>query len=297
MEKTLVVITGPTASGKTELSLELAVHFQTHILSADSRQLYKELKIGVARPPDEYLQKVPHHFIATHSIFHPVSAGQYARECKKKIEELFQEHDILILAGGSGLYIKSVLNGLDAWSEVKTETRNFFNQLKEEKGTEYLRELLFKTSPEWFNAIDNRNPARVQRALEILHDNPGISPPDHSDKKNTSSVFRTLIFVIDEIRSVLYTNIEMRVDKMIEQGLKEEAMQWKNYKHLPVLRTVGYREWYEYEGNPDEYIIEKIKQHTRNYAKKQLTWFRHQFPEAEWIKKTEKDKIQERVHQ
>lgn len=285
MPKQILVITGPTASGKTYVAHQLALEKNLQIISFDSRQIYKELCIGVARPPEKYLKEINYHFIASHSIHNPLSAGAFARECRQKITEILVKDDAVILVGGTGFYLKAIFHDITQYPLKDFSTRNFYLKLLKEHGLEYMLQLLKEKSPEWFNVVQKSNPARVIRTLEILHEYPNALP-----KKTTCDYFQNIdikTFIIDLPREVLYENINQRVDEMIKKGLKQEALSLKEFSELLPLKTVGYREWYENKNASDEEIIQIIKQNTRHYAKRQLTWFRNQMRDAVII--TQKD--------
>lgn len=285
----ILVITGPTASGKTYVAHQLALEKKLQIVSFDSRQIYKELKIGVARPPDEYLREVNYHFIASHSIHDPLSAGAFAKLCRKKIQEILANDNAVILVGGTGFYLKAILEDTSSFPLKNTDTRKFYLKLFNDHGLNYLQKLLKEKSQEWFNFIDISNPARVLRALEILQEYPDALP-----QKTTQRYFQSYdirIFVLDLPREILYENINRRVDEMMVQGLKKEALDLAVYSELLPLKTVGYREWYEYKNASDEEVTQYIKQNTRHYAKRQRTWFRHQLRDAVFISQTDPEQI------
>ncbi|MCX8080275.1 MAG: tRNA (adenosine(37)-N6)-dimethylallyltransferase MiaA [Bacteroidia bacterium] len=275
MPKKILVIGGPTASGKTEIAYRLAQKLKTENISADSRQIYRELKIGVARPPDEYLSHVPHHFIASHSIHEPLSAGRFASECRMKIETLLNKYDTLILVGGTGFYIKSVFNRLGDYPLKSVQTREYYNEIRLKQGTEYLLQMLKEKSKLWFDVTDKKNPARIQRALEIVHEYPDAVPDENLPEYDFNA--KIYYFLILPPKEKLHQNIRHRVLQMAQSGLKEEAIMLKQYKHLPVLKTVGYREWFENDGKSDEEILGLIEKNTRRYAKRQITWFMNQW--------------------
>jgi tRNA dimethylallyltransferase len=285
----ILVITGPTASGKTYVAHQLALEKKLQIVSFDSRQIYKELKIGVARPPDEYLREVNYHFIASHSIHDPLSAGAFAKLCRKKIQEILANDNAVFLVGGTGFYLKAILEETSSFPLKNTDTRKFYLKLFNDHGLNYLQKLLKEKSQEWFNFIDISNPARVLRALEILQEYPDALP-----QKTTQRYFQSYdirIFVLDLPREILYENINRRVDEMMVQGLKKEALDLAVYSELLPLKTVGYREWYEYKNASDEEVTQYIKQNTRHYAKRQRTWFRHQLRDAVFISQTDPEQI------
>ncbi len=273
--KKIIIITGPTAVGKTDASIELALQSNTEIISTDSRQLYKEMSIGTAKPESQDLQKVPHHFIDHISITQPYTVGDYMREARKKIHQLFENKNTIILTGGTGLYIKALLHGINEFPEVTKETLEKLEQDVKEKGIAFLQNELKEKDPVTYKIIDLQNPRRLVRALSIIR----MSGKPYSffiNKKAPPLNYPTLYFVLNRPREVLYERINQRVDYMMAQGLLEEAELLYPHRDLRALQTVGYQELFEYiKGNySKEQAISKIKQHTRNYAKRQLTWFR-----------------------
>lgn len=271
-KKQLIVIGGPTASGKTSLAIQLAKHFNTEIISADSRQLFKELNLGVARPTVEELQEAKHHLIASESIQQDFNAGVYAEKAQRLIDELFKTHDVLIMVGGTGLYIQAVLEGFDALPPADSALRKELNTIYKENGIQALQNELFKLDPK-AQIKDLQNPQRIIRAIEILK--------GQTDQKslNTGLNDKYLIhrFYIDHVRSVLYSRINDRVMQMLEDGLLDEAKKLFTFRNLNALQTVGYKELFQYlEGKYNlDFATDKIKQHTRNYAKRQITWFKN----------------------
>ncbi|CAN5617743.1 tRNA (adenosine(37)-N6)-dimethylallyltransferase MiaA [soil metagenome] len=277
MKPTLIVVGGATATGKTSLAIELAQQFNTAIISADSRQCYREISIGTAKPTAEELSLVPHHFINSHSIQDYFSSGIFAIEATKIIDQLFTEHQVIILVGGSGLYIKALLEGLDDLPEVSAAIRAELKSDYQEKGLAELLEELKKSDPEYFSKVDQHNHARVIRALEVIRSS-GLPYSSFLGKKSKEKNFNTVAISIQHPREILYERINRRVDQMINDGLVSEAETVSDYRNHPALRTVGYKELFQYfDGTITlEEAILQIKQHTRNYAKRQETWFRHQ---------------------
>jgi len=277
MQKRLIVIGGPTASGKTALAIQLANYYNTEIISADSRQFYKELIIGTAKPTKEELNQAPHHFINSHSIKEHLNAGRFAIEANEILKNLFISKNVVILVGGSGLYINALINGLDNLPSVDEKHRI---ELKEEfklNGINSILDELKKKDPEYFNKVDQQNHQRIIRALEIIRTS-GKPYSYFLGKKKQNNNFEVNSYVIDFPREQLYNRINLRVDSMMNQGLLSEVESLINFRSHPTLQTVGYKEIFEYlDGkNPLPITIELIKQHTRNYAKRQLTWFKHQ---------------------
>lgn len=276
MNKILVCITGPTASGKTALSVQLALHFKTEIVSFDSRQFYKELTIGSAPPTEEQLQQVPHHFIFCRSVTQPYNAATYAVDAEKLINDLFTHHDIVIMVGGSGLYLNALMDGLDDMPEVLPQVREELQQTLLHHGIKPLQKELQQLDSEYFSQVDIHNPARLIRALEIIRSSGKKYSELRKQHLKKNHPFQTIIIFLNPPRSKLYAQINERVDKMLVQGLLDEACSLIPYRNYKPLDTVGYKELFNYfDGNyslPE--AIEKIKQHTRNYAKRQITWFK-----------------------
>lgn len=282
--KYLICVLGPTAIGKTSLSIKLAQAYQTHIISADSRQFFREMYIGTAAPEPVELKAAPHHFIHHKSIEEAYSVGDFQREALEKIDQLFKDHSILILAGGSGLYVKSILEGLDDFPDVDPSIRQDLNNIHAQQGLLPLQEKLRGLDPATYSRIDIENPHRVIRALEICI---GTGKPYSSylQKGRLSRNFSVIKIGLTAPREEIYSRINQRVDLMVEAGLPEEAGKLLPYKHLNALNTVGYKEMFAYlEGEYTlEQAVEEIKKNTRRFAKRQLTWFRkeediHWFP-------------------
>ena len=269
--KRLIVIAGPTAVGKTELTIRLAQYFETEIISCDSRQLYTELKIGVARPSDKELKAAKHHFIASHSIQDEYNAGKYAREVNELLKKLFTQHDVVIMTGGTGLYIKAATEGLDLLPTKNEKLREQLNYILETEGLAALQSVA-KSMDLVDTELDFDNPVRLMRAVEIKE---GESNPTEAVQVPK---YETTYLYLDRDRDELYSRINKRVDTMLAMGLEDEARTVHDYKDLNALHTVGYKEMFSYfDGEwTYEHTVEKIKQHTRNYAKRQLTWFRNQ---------------------
>ncbi len=277
MKKNLIVIAGPTAVGKTALSIELAKFYNCPIISADSRQFYKEMSIGTAKPTKEEMQDISHYFIDNISIHDTYNVGQFEREAIKCIETLFKDHEQLILVGGSGLYINAILNGVDEFEEIPAHIREQLIKDYEEKGLTYLQEELKQKDEVYYNQVDLNNPQRIMRALEVcIHTQKPYSSFRTKEKKQRS--FDAINILINTDREILYNRINKRVDIMMQNGLLEEVKALYPHKHLNALNTVGYKELFDFiDGKCTlEEAVNLIKQNSRRYAKRQLTWFNHQ---------------------
>lgn len=283
MNKKLIIILGPTAVGKTEYSLNLAERLQTEILSCDSRQMFREMKIGTAAPSEDELKRVPHHFIGNLSIHDYYSCGKYEIEALQKCEELLKKHDTLVMTGGSMLYIDAVCNGIDEMPDIDEELRNSLWERYEKEGIESLRQELKILDPEYAQKVDPKNGKRIIHALEIcLQAGKPYSEIRKNQKKERP--FEIQKIGIYREREELNHRINLRVDKMFEQGLYEEALGLYPFKHLNSLNTVGYKELFaHFDGQCSlEEAKEKIKTDTRRYAKKQMTWFKKD-EDIKWI--------------
>ena len=271
----LICVVGPTAIGKTALSIQLAKYFSTEILSADSRQFYKEMRIGTAVPSNKEITAVTHHFIQNKSIFEAYSVGDFERDAMALLKVLFQKHKIVIMVGGSGLYVDAVVNGLDNFPEVSGEIRENLIKEFEEKGLEPLQEELKKVDPTYYNEVDIQNHQRVIRALEIYRGS-GERFSSFRKKKKMNRPFNTLFIGLQAEREVVYNRINERVDLMMNEGLLEEAKRLFLHRDLNALQTVGYRELFDFFDGiiPLEEAISEIKKNTRRFSKRQLTWFK-----------------------
>lgn len=277
--------------GKTALAIELAKHYGSEIISADSRQFYREMEIGTAKPSAEQLNTVKHHFINNKSIAELYGAGHFEREAIKLLDELFKQHDIIFMVGGSGLYINAVLNGVDDFIETPVELREEINKEFEEKGIVWMQSEVKKLDETYFNEVDINNPQRMIRALEVCRFT-GKPYSSFLNQPKTPRNFTAIKLLINRDRENLYKQINIRVDEMMKAGLLDEVKKLHEFKHLNALKTVGYKELYAYLDNSYtlETAIDKIKQHTRNYAKRQLTWFKNQ-DEFEEFKPDDIEKI------
>ena len=291
MEKTLIVVIGPTGIGKSAISLKLAQHYNTEIISADSRQIYKELSIGTAVPPDEDLQAVKHHLVQTISISDYYNASMFEMDVLQKLEQLFPLKNPLIMTGGSMLYVDAVCKGIDDLPTVDQEIRNQLIEEFEKDGIEAIRLQLKQLDPDYYEKVDLKNPKRILHALEIclMTGNPYSSLRSETTKKRP---FRIIKIGLNMEREKLYNRINERVFQMVEQGLFEEVRSVYHLKYLNSLNTVGYREIFaHFDGRStrDE-AIEQIQNNSRKYARKQLTWFRRD-PEINWFEPDQYDEI------
>ncbi len=290
-QKTLITIAGPTAIGKTALAIEVARHYQTEIISADSRQFYQEMSIGTAKPNTQELAAAPHHFVNSHSIHDTFNVGDFEKQAIQKIEELFQKHDVLVMVGGSGLYINAVLYGFDELPKADEKLRNQLNQQLESNGIEHLQKQLKELDPIYYEEVDIQNPQRIIRALEVCISS---GKPFSSFRKTESKKrsFNSIIIGLDLEREQLYNRINQRVDLMMQEGLLEEVKSLQEFQHLNSLKTVGYTEIFNYLNSEWtlDHAVDKVKQNTRNFAKRQLTWFRKN-EELVWFKPSEKEAV------
>lgn len=274
-DRRLVVIVGPTGSGKTDLSIEVARRLGAPILSTDSRQLYRGIPIGTAQPSAEQLQAIEHHFIASHDLKQNFSCGAYEAEALALLEKLFQQHRDVVAVGGSGLYVQALCEGMDDLPKVDEALRERLNERLRTEGIEALAEELRGLDPEYYAAVDRRNPARVLRALEVcLQTGRPYSQLRRGIRQKRP--FRVVKIGVDMPREELYRRIDLRVDRMMEAGLEAEARAVYPLRHLNALQTVGYKELFDFfDGRitRDE-AVELIKRNSRRYAKRQLTWFR-----------------------
>jgi tRNA dimethylallyltransferase len=281
--KICIVIVGPTAVGKTPLALELAQHFNTEIISADSRQCFKELNIGVAKPSPADLQKIKHHFINSYSVTDEVNAKVFEAYALEKIAAIFNEHDTAVMAGGTGLYVKAFCEGIDEIPVIDPKIRNVIVTNYNNSGYEWLREEVEKNDPQYFSKGEIKNPQRMIRALEVKLST-GRSIVEFHSKEKQKRNFTIIKTGLELPKELLYQNINNRVDSMMANGLLEEVKNLSSFKHLNALQTVGYKELFDHlDGkNSLEAAIEKIKLNTRHYAKRQMTWFKKD-KEVKWF--------------
>lgn len=292
--KELIVIGGPTAVGKTALSVALAKEWNTVVISADSRQFYREMSIGTAKPSLEEMQEIPHFFVDSHSIKDEVNSSRFAKEAEILLKKLFQQHDKIILTGGSGMFIDALCYGLDDIPHQKS-IQEQLNLEYLENGIQPLLNELEQKDFVYYNQVDKNNPVRILRALEVIRIT-GL--PYSLLRKGTKKQhdFSIRYFVIDAPREILYERINLRVEKMVENKLKEEAKSLLPYRNLKPLATVGYTEWFNYfDGKTDkETCIDLIKQNSRRYAKRQITWFKRN-EDVIWIPFGTVDEMKELV--
>lgn len=296
-DKHLIVICGPTGIGKTETAIQLACHFQTEIISADSRQFFKELKIGTATPSEEELKRAKHHFIGHLSIQNEYNIYQYEKDALALLEDLFKSQSILILCGGSGLYIDAVCKGIDDIPDVEPEIRSVLIERLENEGVESLRQELRYIDPKSYTEIDLKNPKRILRALEVSM---ASGKPFSSFKLSAQKErkFKIHTIVLDMDREKLYERIDDRVDRMILNGLEDEVRSLIPYRQHNALKTVGYTEFFNYfDGKTDlEEAIRLIKRNSRRYAKRQISWFGRN-PEAVWMPVSDQHRLIKHLNQ
>jgi tRNA dimethylallyltransferase len=273
--KNLIVVAGPTAVGKTAAAIELAKHYNTVVVSADSRQFFREMSIGTAKPNAAELAQVKHYFIDSHSINEPFSVGDFEKQGLALLDELFKIHDHVILAGGSGLYIKAICEGFDDLPTADPNTREKLNQELEEKGLTHLQEKLKAVDPVYYAEVDLNNPQRIIRALEVFESS-GKPISFYRQSTVNKRPFNIIKLALNLPREILYQRINDRVNIMMQQGLLAEVTELMPYRDLNALNTVGYSEIFDYfDGKLTlQKAIEMIQQNTRRFAKRQLTWFR-----------------------
>lgn len=293
--KTLLVIAGPTAVGKTHLCVRLATRLQTDVVSADSRQLYRELTIGTAKPTPDEMAGVTHHFIDSHSIQDPVNAGRYERECLVVLARLFQEKEVVILSGGTGLYINAVCTGLDELPPVNPALRQQLLTRLNGEGLAPLQAELRRLDPVYAQTADLQNPVRVTRALEVCLAS-GEPYSSFRRRQPAGRPFRSVRVALDRPRDELYARINARMDAMLSAGLVDEVRSLLPYRQLPALQTVGYQEVFPYLAGEYGYeeMVRLLKRNSRRYAKRQLTWFRNQ-GNYQWFEAEDEEGIMKNV--
>jgi tRNA dimethylallyltransferase len=289
-DRYLIVIAGPTAVGKTELAISMANFFSTEIISADSRQFYREMSIGTAKPDRDQLMRATHHFVDFLAVETTYTAGDFERDALLRLDDLFKSHRAVVLTGGSGLYIRALCQGFDKFPEIPATVREHIVTLYREHGLDHIREMLREADPQYSDAVDPGNPQRIIRALEVcLHT--GLPYSSFRKGSNKKRNFKVIGIGLNMDRSLLYERINKRVDSMFAQGLAEEAAALYPRRHLNALQTVGYKEIFDHlDGKCSlEEAAEAIRQNTRRYAKRQLTWFHRE--ELEWFHPTATDEI------
>ncbi len=281
--KYLLVVIGPTAIGKTALSIQLAQHFGCEIVSCDSRQFFKEMRIGTAVPDAGELAAAPHHFVQDKSIFEPYTVGDFEKEAIARLDTLFAKNDFAVLVGGSGLYVNAVLNGFDDFPEVPATIRSELTQKYQSGGIAYLQTQLASLDPDYFAIVDQNNPQRLMRALEVCVATGQPYSKFRKQKKNTRR-FTPIVIGLEADRAVIYERINRRVGLMMDAGLLDEARTLLPHRDLNALQTVGYRELFRYFDGEDtlEQAVEEIRKNTRRFAKRQLTWFKR-LDNARWF--------------
>ena len=289
--KTCFVIVGPTAVGKTSLAIQVAKHFRTQIISADSRQCYKELNIGVAKPSPDELAEVTHYFINSHSIFDDINAKQFEAYALQKADTIFKENDVTVVVGGTGLYIKTFCEGIDEIPDVNAEIKKGIIANYNNEGFEWLKSEVEKNDPVYFSTGEIKNPQRMMRALEVKLSTGRSIMEFHSPQK-TERYFKIIKIGLQLPKEQLHENINSRVDKMMQQGLLDEVRSLLPYQKLNALQTVGYKELFDHLNGKTslEEAVEKIKINTRQYAKRQLTWFKKD-KEVNWINVGEDESV------
>lgn len=271
--KTCVILAGPTAVGKTAAAIEVARHFNTEIISADSRQCFKEMDIGVAKPSPEELKQVHHYFISTHSIHDNVNAAVFEQYALNAIDKIFQQHNVAVVTGGTGLYIKAFCEGLDDMPPLSPEIRTGIQEQYQQNGLAWLQQQVQEQDPLFYSTGEIQNPQRLMRALEVKQAT-GQSIRTFQQQKKVARPFNIIKLGLELPKPELHARINARVDGMIKQGLKEEAEKLYPFSQCNALQTVGYKEFFDYFGGEEGDPVEKIKVNTRHYAKRQMTWFR-----------------------
>lgn len=290
-EKMLIVIAGPTASGKTAAAIALAKSLNTEIISADSRQFYKEIPIGTAAPTPKELLEVKHHFIHNISVIEDYDVAQYEREALRVLKRLFRTHDQVVMTGGSGLFIDAVCHGIDPMPDIKDEIRQRVNAIFKEQGLEGLQTEVQRLDPDYWAVVDQKNPRRLQRALEVCYQT-GSTFTSYRTQTKVQRDFKIVKYALLWDRQDLNNRINQRVEQMLAQGLVDEARAMLPYRHLNALNTVGYKELFDYfDGKCTlEEAVEQIKLNTRHYAKRQMTWLRRDH-EYIWINPSAGERI------
>jgi len=289
LSKTVYIIVGPTAVGKTALAIQLAKHLQTEIISADARQCYKELNIGVARPSNEELNQVPHHFIASHSIQETVNASVFEHYALTISEKLFETKENIVMVGGTGLYIKAFCEGLDDIPAIDPTIRDRIISAYETNGLAWLQSQIAQKDPLYWEQSEQENPQRLMRALEVV-EGLGQSILTFQNQQKKQRPFKVVTIGLEMDRTLLYDRINQRVESMISAGLEQEVNGLLPYFSLNALQTVGYREWLPYfnKEQSKKEVVASIQQNTRHYAKRQMTWFKKDLS-VQWFDATSPD--------
>jgi len=293
----LIVICGPTGIGKTQAGIEIASHFKTSIISADSRQIFREMSIGTATPTEQELNAVPHYFVKTRSINEAYNASIYENEVMRFLREYFKENTLILMVGGSGLYIDAVCNGIDDLPSIDKDVRDKWLSILNEQGIKALQEKVKEIDPVYYSQVDINNPKRLQKAIEV-YEITGMPYSSFLTKPKKERPFKIIKIALNTEREELYNHINQRVDKMIENGLVDEVMNLYHYRNLLPLKTVGYSELFDYfDGRMtlNEAIV-KIKDHTRAYARRQITWFRRD-KETVWFEPSDIEGIKQYIKQ
>ncbi|WP_375578184.1 tRNA (adenosine(37)-N6)-dimethylallyltransferase MiaA [Marivirga tractuosa] len=290
--KTIVILAGPTAVGKTSLSIQLAKRFQTEIISADSRQFYKEMQIGTAKPTEEEMGGVLHHFVNSHNIQDDYNVGHFEKDALKLLDDLFKKHDMVFVVGGSGLYVKALCEGIDDMPTIPVEIRQKLNAEFEQNGIEYLQKEVAQCDPEYFEIVDQQNPQRLIRALELYRATGKNMSYYRAQENKIERPFNIIKIGLERPREELYDRINLRMDQMIAEGLFEEAEKLYPFKNLNALQTVGYSEIFGFlDGEYDrKEAIRLLKRNSRRYAKRQMTWFKKD-EEFVWFSAEDKGKV------
>ncbi|RDC56466.1 tRNA (adenosine(37)-N6)-dimethylallyltransferase MiaA [Pedobacter chinensis] len=290
-KKILISIVGPTAIGKTALAIQVAQHFNTEIISADSRQFFREMEIGTAKPNTNELAAAKHHFINSHSITQLFSTGDFEVQGLQKLAEIFENHDLAVMVGGSGLYVNALINGLDEMPEIDLAIREKLNKQFETEGISSIQKDLSVLDPEYFAKVDQNNPQRMIRGLEVvLSTGQKLSSMLSATKKVRP--FKIIKIGLNTNRAILYDRINKRVDQMVADGLLEEVKSLQEYKNYNALNTVGYSEIFDFLDDKTTFVeaISSIKQNTRRFAKRQLTWFRRD-EEIVWFEPDQTEEV------
>lgn len=287
----LIVVVGPTAAGKTKLGIALARHFHTDVISADSRQIFREMSIGTAKPGVEEREDVTHHFIDTLSVTDDYNAGKFERDVLSLLDQLFIKHDDVLMVGGSGMYVRAVCEGLDEMPDVPESVRVEILENYRSKGLSWLQQEVMENDPEYFAVVDQMNPARLMRALEIVRTT-GLPASNYRVNRRVERPFSVVKIGLEMEREELYKRIDARVDKMIDSGLVEEVKRLEQFKSRNALQTVGYQELFDYFDGKHDLVeaIRLIKRNSRRYAKRQMTWFKRE-EGIQWFHPDQLEKI------